>query len=152
MLNEVGADYDVVNVLDEVYNPGLRDAIKTYSQWPTIPQVTLTHTHPPHLEPDCISIVYAIVTGRTLAPNCAAGQTVSSYQPSGCNDVISVYLSIYLSICLSIYLFICVRADSSFDKTSLACTQSRGRVCDCYCFIAKAETLAPALAFASYIV
>ena len=30
-----------VNVLDEVYNPGLREAIKTYSQWPTIPQVSI---------------------------------------------------------------------------------------------------------------
>ena len=28
-----------VNVLDETYNPGLREAIKAYSQWPTIPQV-----------------------------------------------------------------------------------------------------------------
>jgi hypothetical protein len=28
-----------VNVLDEVHNPGLREAIKSYSQWPTIPQV-----------------------------------------------------------------------------------------------------------------
>ena len=26
-------------MLDEVYNPGLRDAIKAYSQWPTIPQL-----------------------------------------------------------------------------------------------------------------
>lgn len=34
-----GADFEVVNVLDEVYNPGLREAIKTYSAWPTIPQV-----------------------------------------------------------------------------------------------------------------
>ena len=33
-----GQDFEVVNVLDEVYNPGLRDAIKEY-QWPTIPQV-----------------------------------------------------------------------------------------------------------------
>jgi glutaredoxin-related protein len=33
------AEYEVVNVLDEVYNPGLRDAIKNYSQWPTIPQL-----------------------------------------------------------------------------------------------------------------
>lgn len=40
MLTEVnGTDFEVVNVLDEVYNPGLREAIKTYSQWPTIPQV-----------------------------------------------------------------------------------------------------------------
>jgi glutaredoxin-related protein len=29
----------VVNVLDEVHNPGLRETIKTFSQWPTIPQV-----------------------------------------------------------------------------------------------------------------
>ena len=40
MLTEVsGQDFEVVNVLDEVYNPGLREAIKQYSQWPTIPQV-----------------------------------------------------------------------------------------------------------------
>lgn len=39
MLNELGANYEVLNVLDEVYNPGLREAIKEYSQWPTIPQV-----------------------------------------------------------------------------------------------------------------
>lgn len=30
-----------VNVLDEVYNPNLREAIKTFSQWPTIPQVSI---------------------------------------------------------------------------------------------------------------
>ena len=36
---QLGAEYEVVNVLDEVYNPGLRDAIKNYSQWPTIPQI-----------------------------------------------------------------------------------------------------------------
>ncbi|GAB4824181.1 hypothetical protein N2152v2_011227 [Parachlorella kessleri] len=39
ILNEYGVDYEVVNVLDEVYNPGVRDAIKNYSQWPTIPQI-----------------------------------------------------------------------------------------------------------------
>ncbi|KAG1679836.1 hypothetical protein FOA52_012749 [Chlamydomonas sp. UWO 241] len=39
ILNENKADYEVVNVLDEIFNPGLRDAIKTYSQWPTIPQL-----------------------------------------------------------------------------------------------------------------
>ncbi|KAK9820835.1 hypothetical protein WJX81_001306 [Elliptochloris bilobata] len=39
LLTEVGAPFDAVNVLDETYNPGLRDAIKAYSQWPTIPQV-----------------------------------------------------------------------------------------------------------------
>lgn len=32
-------DYEVVNVLDDFHNPGLRDAIKEYSQWPTIPQL-----------------------------------------------------------------------------------------------------------------
>ena len=40
ILSEVaGPDFEVVNVLDDVYNPGLREAIKEYSQWPTIPQV-----------------------------------------------------------------------------------------------------------------
>ncbi len=29
----------VVNVLDDVHNPGLRETLKTFSQWPTIPQV-----------------------------------------------------------------------------------------------------------------
>ena len=35
-----------VNVLDEVYNPNLREAIKTYSQWPTIPQVIFAEGRP----------------------------------------------------------------------------------------------------------
>jgi Grx4 family monothiol glutaredoxin len=39
MLNELKVDYEVVNVLDDVHNPGLREAIKAYSQWPTIPQL-----------------------------------------------------------------------------------------------------------------
>ena len=41
LLNEARTDYEVVDVLDEQYNPGVREAIKTYSQWPTIPQVCL---------------------------------------------------------------------------------------------------------------
>lgn len=40
MLNQARVNYEVVNVLDEQFNPGLREAIKTYSQWPTIPQVS----------------------------------------------------------------------------------------------------------------
>ncbi|KAL0037604.1 hypothetical protein WJX77_004510 [Trebouxia sp. C0004] len=39
MLNEARTDYEVINVLDEQYNPGVREAIKSYSQWPTIPQL-----------------------------------------------------------------------------------------------------------------
>ncbi|KAI3437590.1 hypothetical protein D9Q98_000043 [Chlorella vulgaris] len=39
ILQESGAEFEVVNVLDEIYNPGLREAIKAYSAWPTIPQV-----------------------------------------------------------------------------------------------------------------
>merc|ERR1711977_34070 len=39
LLNGTNADYETVNVLDEHYNPGLRAAIKIYSDWPTIPQV-----------------------------------------------------------------------------------------------------------------
>ena len=38
LLNECKADYEVVDVMDELYNPGLRDAIKEFSVWPTIPQ------------------------------------------------------------------------------------------------------------------
>jgi Grx4 family monothiol glutaredoxin len=38
-LEECGVDYEVVNVLDNTYNPGVREEIKTYSQWPTIPQL-----------------------------------------------------------------------------------------------------------------
>ncbi len=33
------ATLQVVDVLDEFHNPGLREAIKAYSQWPTIPQL-----------------------------------------------------------------------------------------------------------------
>jgi Grx4 family monothiol glutaredoxin len=32
-------DYQVLNVLDEFHNPGLREAVKQFSQWPTIPQL-----------------------------------------------------------------------------------------------------------------
>ncbi|GLC43465.1 hypothetical protein PLESTB_001560100 [Pleodorina starrii] len=38
-LTTLKADFEVVNVLDEYHNPGLREAIKSYSQWPTIPQL-----------------------------------------------------------------------------------------------------------------
>ena len=41
ILNELRVDYEVVDVLDDVHNPGLREAIKTFSQWPTIPQVLI---------------------------------------------------------------------------------------------------------------
>lgn len=39
LLNASRAEYEVVNVLDEVHNPGLRETLKTFSQWPTIPQL-----------------------------------------------------------------------------------------------------------------
>lgn len=39
ILNDLRTDYEVVNVLDDFHNPGLREAIKQYSQWPTIPQL-----------------------------------------------------------------------------------------------------------------
>jgi monothiol glutaredoxin len=39
LLTESGVPFEVCNVLDEVYNPGLRDAIKQYSAWPTLPQL-----------------------------------------------------------------------------------------------------------------
>lgn len=40
ILNREGVDYELLNVLDEQYNPGLRETVKTYSEWPTIPQVS----------------------------------------------------------------------------------------------------------------
>lgn len=49
MLNELGANYEVVNCLDEHFNPGLREAIKEYSQWPTIPQVQATQLALQHI-------------------------------------------------------------------------------------------------------
>ena len=39
-LNSLSYPFTAINVLDEMYNPGVRDAIKVYSQWPTIPQVS----------------------------------------------------------------------------------------------------------------
>ncbi|KAH7373993.1 hypothetical protein KP509_17G082900 [Ceratopteris richardii] len=39
ILNEHGIDYESVNVLDEEHNAGVREALKVYSQWPTIPQI-----------------------------------------------------------------------------------------------------------------
>uniref|UniRef100_A0A061RL32 Cax-interacting protein 2 n=1 Tax=Tetraselmis sp. GSL018 TaxID=582737 RepID=A0A061RL32_9CHLO len=39
ILNSHKVDYEVVNVLDEVHNPGLREAVKAFSMWPTIPQL-----------------------------------------------------------------------------------------------------------------
>ncbi len=48
MLNEARTDYEVINVLDEQYNPGVREAIKAYSQWPTIPQVCCGVVLPMH--------------------------------------------------------------------------------------------------------
>ena len=38
-LEECGCPYEVLNVLDVTYNQGLREAIKVYSAWPTIPQL-----------------------------------------------------------------------------------------------------------------
>eukprot|EP00252_Welwitschia_mirabilis_P007326 TRINITY_DN1857_c0_g3_i2.p1 TRINITY_DN1857_c0_g3~~TRINITY_DN1857_c0_g3_i2.p1 ORF type:complete len:313 (-),score=40.01 TRINITY_DN1857_c0_g3_i2:202-1140(-) len=39
LLNELGVDYESLNVLDEEHNPGLRETLKVYSNWPTFPQV-----------------------------------------------------------------------------------------------------------------
>mmetsp|Transcript_19839 Transcript_19839/g.64526 ORF Transcript_19839/g.64526 Transcript_19839/m.64526 type:complete len:271 (-) Transcript_19839:78-890(-) len=39
ILGELGVEFEAVNCLDDVHNPGLRDTIKEYSQWPTIPQL-----------------------------------------------------------------------------------------------------------------
>jgi glutaredoxin-related protein len=52
LLNDMKVEYEVVNVLDDFHNPGLREAIKVYSQWPTIPQVSMGYSGQLH---DCIT-------------------------------------------------------------------------------------------------
>lgn len=42
ILQSIGCEFESVNVLDQEFNPGLREIIKQYSAWPTIPQVILT--------------------------------------------------------------------------------------------------------------
>jgi len=39
ILRELGVAYEHVNVLDERANPGVREAVKVYSNWPTLPQL-----------------------------------------------------------------------------------------------------------------
>ncbi|GMH19734.1 hypothetical protein Nepgr_021575 [Nepenthes gracilis] len=39
ILDSEGVDYESIDVLDEVYNYGLRETLKKYSSWPTFPQV-----------------------------------------------------------------------------------------------------------------
>ncbi|PON51130.1 Monothiol glutaredoxin-related [Parasponia andersonii] len=39
ILESQGVDYESVNVLDEDHNPGLRETLKSYSNWPTFPQI-----------------------------------------------------------------------------------------------------------------
>lgn len=37
--SHIGAAFETLNVLDEEANPGLRDAVKAYASWPTVPQL-----------------------------------------------------------------------------------------------------------------
>lgn len=39
ILESHSVDFECVDVLDEEYNPGLREKLKQYSNWPTFPQV-----------------------------------------------------------------------------------------------------------------
>lgn len=39
ILESVGFDYESIDVLDEEHNPGLRETLKMYSNWPTFPQI-----------------------------------------------------------------------------------------------------------------
>ncbi|KAI3771348.1 hypothetical protein L6452_02511 [Arctium lappa] len=39
ILDSEGVDYESVDVLDEEHNSGLRETLKSYSKWPTFPQV-----------------------------------------------------------------------------------------------------------------
>jgi glutaredoxin-related protein len=35
--NYLGIDYETLNMLDEDHNPNVKEAIKKYNEWPTIP-------------------------------------------------------------------------------------------------------------------
>ncbi|EKX42424.1 hypothetical protein GUITHDRAFT_49558, partial [Guillardia theta CCMP2712] len=39
LLDQLQVDYECIDCLDEERNPGLREAIKVFSEWPTIPQL-----------------------------------------------------------------------------------------------------------------
>jgi len=39
LFDQLEVDYECIDTLDEEHNPGLREGIKTFSVWPTIPQV-----------------------------------------------------------------------------------------------------------------
>ena len=39
LTENLGADFETVNVLDLEHNPGAREALKDFSNWPTIPQL-----------------------------------------------------------------------------------------------------------------
>jgi len=39
ILSSIGVPFDTVNVMDEVANTGVREGVKQYSDWPTIPQL-----------------------------------------------------------------------------------------------------------------
>ena len=74
MLNEARTDYEVVNVLDEQYNPGVREAIKSYSQWPTIPQVRCGVVLPMH----CLSLHINVLLNYT-------SRLLAHHQPALCS-------------------------------------------------------------------
>lgn len=74
LLNESKADFEVVNVLDDVHNPGLRDAIKTYSQWPTIPQVTRPACVVRHGRCCCLLAQSLSSVDKTVSGGCCKGK------------------------------------------------------------------------------
>jgi glutaredoxin-related protein len=39
ILNDLSIDYETLSVLDENHNPSVKEVIKKYNEWPTIPQV-----------------------------------------------------------------------------------------------------------------
>ena len=99
MLNELGANYEVLNVLDEVYNPGLREAIKEYSQWPTIPQVRPGLVFSPKLSN--LSVLLRLVTAMT-------GGTTGTR-----SDIVLSQVNVELArdkllLCISVLTLLCV--------------------------------------------
>lgn len=117
MLNEARADYEVVDVLDEQYNPGVREAIKTYSQWPTIPQVRLEAL--PHSA--CVSCTPCAHSATTYPCNASLVVEVSE-----CLQGIRCCMLSCLPSCLVANL------DSFASVTTTRCTLgSLGDACMC---------------------
>lgn len=80
ILREIGVPYDSVNVMDNVGNPGVREAVKEYSKWPTIPQLFVNGELIGGA--DIIGEMYQAGTLQTLLKSAGAGKAAAAGGPS----------------------------------------------------------------------